>query len=176
MSGEYEAYERLIAPIEDKMMRAVWSVTQNPDDAEEALQEALSIVWRRFDRIQRHANPQALILRICLNAAYDLLRAKIRRRRREARYEPEQARPVGPDVQTGREEWRTAVFEAIGQLSRNQATAVMLRLVQGMGYDEIAQVLGCRASTARKHVERGRQRLRELLAPLVADDGPEVAI
>jgi RNA polymerase sigma factor (sigma-70 family) len=170
----HREYERLIAPIEDRMMRSVWSVTRNADDAEEALQEALCTVWRKLDRISRHPNPEALVLRICINAAYDTLRARIRRRRREALAPIPDRVQTTPEDHFERDAWRRALLDAIGRLSRSQASAVMLRLVQGMSYDQVAEVMGCKASTARKHVERGRLRLRGMLAPLMAGDGPEV--
>ena len=167
MLDEHREYERLIGPIEDQMIRAVWGITQDPEDAEEAFQDALSVIWRRWHRIQRHPNPHALVLRICLNAAYDLLRKKIRRRRREALAEIRTAvQSLTPAESLDSRERESAIFRAIGQLSRNQATAVFMRLVQGRSYDEIAQVLGCKSATVRKHVERGRDRLRELLAPI----------
>ena len=71
-------YENLIGPIEQQMMRSVWRITRDPDDADDALQEALERIWTRLSRIQRHANPRALILRICVNAAYDVLRRNAR--------------------------------------------------------------------------------------------------
>lgn len=159
-------YERLIAPIEEQMMRAVWQTTQNRHDAEEAFQEALSVVWRRFDRVRKHPNPHALILRICINAGYDTVRRNARRRAKEA--ETEYGEPMhtrGADALLELAEKRNAIARAISQLSRNQAVAVVMRLVQGEDFEAIAQVLGCQGSTVRKHLERGRARLRELLRP-----------
>ena len=169
MQADEADYERLIRPIEDQMMRSVWRITQNADDAEEALQEALALVWRRFLRIRRHANPQALILRICMNAAYDVLRRKARRQR----WEQDAPADAMESARTPREaaeaqEQESAILRAIGQLSRNQALAVTLRLVQEQSYEAIARAIGCRENTVRKHVERGRARLCELLAPMVS--------
>ena len=42
MQTEHDEYERLVRPMEERMMRMVWGVTRNADDAEEALQEALA--------------------------------------------------------------------------------------------------------------------------------------
>ncbi len=167
MGTQEENYDRLIRPIEDLMMRSIWRITQNADDAEEALQEALTSIWRRLDRIRGHENPQALILRICLNAAYDVLRRKKRRKRweQDERVAAAENAP-GLDAVLEARERECAIFRAIGQLSRNQALAVTLRLVQEQPYEAIARVLGCKNTTARKHVERGRARLCELLAPL----------
>lgn len=153
------------------MMRSVWRVTQNPEDAEDAFQEALGVIWRRLGRVRKHANPHALILRICLNAAYDVLRKKHRRQRREQVLDHGHADtpPTPADTLAARER-ESAVLRAISQLSRNQALAVTLRLVQGEPYGTIARTLGCKANTARKHVERGRTRLRELLAPHLEEE------
>jgi len=60
-------------------MRAVWRITPRCNDTEDAFQEALLTAWKRWDRIQTHPNPHALILHICINAAHDVLRRKVRR-------------------------------------------------------------------------------------------------
>ncbi|MBN2309704.1 MAG: RNA polymerase sigma factor [Candidatus Hydrogenedentes bacterium] len=167
LQAEHEDYERLIEPIEAQMLRAVWGVTQNADDAEEALQEALTLIWRKLGRIRRHANPHALILRICLNTACDVVRKKLRRRRREAHTELLTPRPGrSPADEAAAQEQHAIVLEAVGKLSRNQSTAVLLRLVQGQSYQAIAEALGCKDATARKHVARGRERLQEMLSPI----------
>lgn len=167
LQRRYKEYDRLIQPIEDDMVRAVWGVTLNPDDAEEALQEALTIIWRKWGRVRRHPNPHALVLRICIDAACDVVRKKVRRRRREEDAEGlrPSPRPTPADEATANEQ-ESLIMRAIGQLSRNQATAVILRLVQGESYSAIAEALGCRKSTARKHVERGRERLRTILSSI----------
>jgi len=158
-------YEELIAPLEEHMMRAVWSVCRDGDDAEEALQEALCVIWRRLGRIRRHANPKALVLRICLNAGYDVLRRKIRERERRARLPQPEGTAPSPAAAAVRRERESFILEAMAHLSRSQSVAVAMRLLHEAPYGEIARTLGCRESTARKHVERGRQRLQALLAP-----------
>jgi RNA polymerase sigma factor (sigma-70 family) len=163
----HETYDQLVKPIEDQLIRAVWGITQNPEDAEEALQEALEGIWRKLDRIERHPNPRALMLRIAINAGYDVLRRRARRLRRQALAELiTRPKPAAPDDLLARKEQESVILRAIARLSRNQSEAVMMRLVQHQSYGEIAEVLGCSAATARKHVERGRQKLRSILAHL----------
>jgi RNA polymerase sigma-70 factor (ECF subfamily) len=113
-----------------------------------------------------HPNPEALAMRMCVHAAYDVLRRKIRRQRWDALALVRRwTQPETPADAAVRDEQECAVREAIGMLSRNQATAVTLRLAQGLSYGDIGRVLGCQENTVRKHVERGRQRLKELLRP-----------
>ena len=163
-------YERLIEPIEDRMIQSIWRITRDPDDADDALQAALVTVWKRFRGIRKHPNPQALILRICINAAYDVVRKRSRIRQRAALEAISRELPASAPSAVehcSQRELGHEISRAIGQLSRNQAAAVTMRLAEGIGYPEIAQVLGGGEATARKHVERGRNRLRELLAHVV---------
>jgi len=73
----HKKYERLIKPIEDQMIKSVWRITCNSSDAEDAFQDALMKIWKHIKKIQRHPNPHALILRICANSAYDILKKNL---------------------------------------------------------------------------------------------------
>jgi len=168
MNDRQREYESLIAPIEDRMMQAVWRVTRDPNDAEDAFQEALLTVWKRWDRIQRHPNPHALVLHICINAAHDVLRRNVRRGKwLEAGAIPDDI----PDASTSvlrtisGSEQSAHVLRAIGLLSKNQARAILMHTVEEIPYSEIAAAMDCREATVRKHVARARARLRTLLAP-----------
>ena len=159
------------------MIRSVWRVVRDPDDADDAFQEALQKVWSRFKKIQRHPNPHALILRICINAAYDVLRRKARSRRaEEMRTVPARLPDLSPSVlnRLVAREKQTRVLTAIGQLPRNQAMAVLMRFVDNLSYGDIAQALGCGETTARVHVTRARARLKKLLPDLAHDQVKEV--
>ena len=72
---------QVIDPIKDRMIATVWRVLRHPQDAEDALQTAVATLWQEWGRIERHANPHALILKICADAAID----ECRRRQRSER-------------------------------------------------------------------------------------------
>jgi RNA polymerase sigma factor (sigma-70 family) len=160
-SGESD-YELLIRPIEDRMVRSIWRIVRDPDRTDDALQDALTTIWRRLDRIRRHANPSALILRICANAGYNMLR---RRRVRNAAPLPAGLADPGPSAhdEAAARELRDEVLAAVGHLPRKQALAVLMRVVQEQSYEDIAAALDCSADTARSHAAKGRARLREAL-------------
>jgi RNA polymerase sigma factor (sigma-70 family) len=164
------AYERLIAPIETRMMRTVWGIVRDPDEAQDALQEALARIWRRWDRLQHHPNPEALVVRICVNAAYDALRRKRRRLRwfaaEGAPADVPDARPSALQIVAGAEQ-QARVRNAIASLSRNQATAIVMHAVEDISYEDVAAAMRCREVTVRTHVARARAKLRALLADLV---------
>ncbi len=163
-------YEQLIAPIEDRMMRGVWRIVRDPGETEDAFQEALLTVWKKWERIRAHPNPQALVLRICINAAHDALRRKVRRGKWvDAAAVAEDLADSGAaasEAVAGAER-DAQVLRAIGRLSKNQGRAILMHAVEEIPYAEIAAAMDCREATVRKHVARARARLRELLSHLI---------
>jgi len=179
LTDDKALYERLIGPLESQMMRCVWRIVRHPDLAEDALQDALLIIWKKLRLIRIHPNPQALILKICTDAAFDVLRRKERIRRREEPY-PARELPI-PDGRPGedvleRKEIEGEVLAAIARLPRKQAAAVLMRIIQDQSYRAIAQALGCRETTARIHVSKGRAKLSRQLSHLSSKSTEEVSL
>lgn len=169
MTDEKSLYDWLIAPVESRMMRTIWRVVRHDQLAEDTLQDALAIIWRKRNRIHRHPNPQALILKICLNCAYDSLRKRARQRRQKdlsnlASYESQSR--TNASLELEKKQAVAKVLNAIGRLPRSQALAVLMRIVQNQPYEAIAQTMGCSETTVRIHVSRGRKRLRQWLSHL----------
>lgn len=167
-------YDDLIRPLEPVMMRSIWRIVRDREAAEDALQEALIIVWRKRRAVARHPHPRALILRISIDAAYDALRRSRRRLRREAgSARIDAADPSMPGVERSWEDrqLRAAVLEAVGRLPKRQATAAMLRLVEERPYPEIAAAMGCSEATVRIHVMRARAALAARLSVFGGADG-----
>ena len=160
-------FDSLIRPMEARMMRSIWRIVRQREAAEDALQDALTVIWRKGGTVARHPNPQALILKIAVNAAYDAVRKSRRRLRREIAGLPEQcpdARCPSVSEQAEARSLRADILEAIGRLPRRQATAVLLRIVEEQSYEEIARGMGCSATTVRIHVMRARAALSRRLA------------
>lgn len=166
-------YENVVRPLENQMIRTIWRIAKNADDAEDAMQEALAVIWRKFERITDHQNPRALILRICMNSACDVMRKKARMTRNEQMTEwkleiKRELKNPGSTVlkRLQLEDLEKEVLIAIEQLSPQQSTAIRMRLLHHDSYEKIANALECTEATARTHVARGRARLQEILAHL----------
>ena len=161
-------FERLVVPLRDRMMRTVWRVARDPDLAEDAFQEALVTTWRKLPELAGHPNLPALVLRICLDAAVDQLRARRRRHRFWKPLEKEGVEAGSPSPERAAElaEHTALVLDALARLEGRQASALLLRAVHEEPYATIAQALGCSEPTARVHVLRARQKLRRWLSPL----------
>ena len=170
------AYERLIAPIESRLIGTIWGVVRDPDEAQDALQDALAAIWRRWDLLESHPNPEALVLRICINASHDALRRKHRRLRwletEDAHLDPPDPAPSALQAVTAAET-QARVRKAIASLSRRQATAIVMHAVGGVPYEGVAAAMRCREVTVRTHVARARAKLRALLSDLVPSSRAE---
>ena len=151
------------------MMRAVWRIVRHREAAEDALQEALAVVWKKRDAVARHPKPEALIMRIAVTAAIDVLRRDRRRLRYEAPGLADDR--VGDTATTTAQEvenrdLRAAVLEAVGRLPRRQATAVLLHAIEEQPCADVARAMGCSEATVRVHLMRGRAALARSLARL----------
>jgi RNA polymerase sigma-70 factor (ECF subfamily) len=171
-------YDELIAPLEAMMMRAIWRIVRNADLAEDCLQDALAVVWKKRFQIRLHPNPQALILKICLNAACDSLR-RLERMRRQTDLSQLDNAPAPPNHNADRDleerEIVEQVQQAIRRLPKKRALAVMMRLIHEESFEAIAHALDCSEITVRIHISRGRAQLRKWLSPLFQNSRQEVS-
>lgn len=150
------------------MFLAVWRVLRHPQDAEDALQNALAIIWRKRAQLERHPAPQTLMMKICADAAIDQFRRR-RRNKQQALVPLENCLPsTQPDPSDDAIDHETLelVMQAITRLSPNQATAIVMRFMEGESHATIAAALGCGIETVREHLARGRERLGRLLGSL----------
>jgi len=160
-------YDVLVRPLEPRLMRTIWRIVRRRETAEDALQDALGIIWKKRQSVARHPNPQALILRIAVTTAIDAVRRERRRWHHEAPERPDdRTEDAAAAVWKGAEdrELRTAILEAVSRLPRRQATAVMLHIIEEQSYGEVARAMGCSETTARVHVLRGRAKLARSLS------------
>lgn len=162
-------YDSLVRPLEPLMMRTVWRIVRQREAAEDALQDALAVIWKKRDAVARHPNPRALILKIAVAAACDALRKNRRRLGHEITGLPnDRAGDGAPSVTRAAEDraLRAEILEAIARLPARQATAVLLRIVEEQSYEDIAAAMDCAEATARVHVLRGKAALAKRLARL----------
>lgn len=135
--------------------RAVVLATRQPDRAEEATAEAFARALARWDRVARHPNPAAWVVRTALNSFISGWR--IRRRETDALPEllavPDEQRSLDPFLL--RQLWR---------LPRRQREVVALRILLDLDTSETATALGIAEGTVGVHLKRGLDTLRQALA------------
>ncbi|MEP6573363.1 MAG: sigma-70 family RNA polymerase sigma factor [Gemmatimonadota bacterium] len=185
LEGERSLRDRLLARDEQALVELIdvatpWllgitqSMLSDPDEAEEVVQEAFTILWNRVDLLD--ANASGLIpwlLRITRNRAIDRLRARRRQRGKAQRLESLGAlgdpsvRPVEPD-EAARPGWHVheSVHAALRALPEDQLAAVRLAYFEGYTQSEIAERLGIPLGTVKTRLRLAFDKLRGTLAPL----------
>jgi len=167
-------FEGLVRPLESRILGTLWKILGDPDDVDDVHQQVLLRIWRKWDKVRVHPNPPALVLRICAQEAYDLLRKRMRNGWREDMAAHERTlrdpKPLPRETAAGRE-IRGEILNAIANLPKKQGLAVLMRIVQEQSYSEIAEALGCSEISARTHVARGRKRLARKLSELIQIPG-----
>ena len=168
-------FEALVEPHLDALIRTARRMTHDDNDAEDLVQEALMKGFRFFDRFERESNFKAWIFKILMNAFVNLYRKK---QRRGVELDPEipdektDPNAVVAEIDAATfEEREAAVFElvddkvkqALLDLPDSLRFVVMLSVVEGLKYREIADILDCPVGTVMSRLFRGRAMLRERL-------------
>jgi len=165
MSCADQLFEELIEPIKGQMIATVMRIVRDPHDAEDVMQGILTNIWRKLERIHKHPNPEAYIMRICINRSYDAMRRKSRLGKAVLMLDSSQMEQL-PDPAANNEvdaEREGAIHKALFSLPGRQGKALLLRVAEKKSYEAIAEILGCSATTARSHVSKARERLRTIL-------------
>lgn len=164
---EAERFEQLVRPVATRMLGTLWRILRDPDETDDAHQQVLMKLWRSRHALFRHANPEALILRISSQVALDALR---KRRRTPAHVDIDKSAHVlaaageSPAEARYRTERRDKILSLLPALPRKQSLALTLRLLNGESFQAVAEALGCKEGTARTHVARGGDAILRQLA------------
>ena len=139
------------------VVRTVYLVTGDWEVARELSQDAFVQLLRHWRKVSQYDNPGAWTRRVAIRLAM--------RERDRPRAEPVRPTDDGPDIDA-----ELDLRRALLELTPPQRAAIALRYLADLPTVDIAEVLGCTESTARTHLQRGRQRLAELLDEEVEHD------
>lgn len=148
----------------DLVYRVALGLLRHPDEAADAAQEALVKVWRGCVGVPE-PKLAAWCARVARNAALDHLRRRKVRPRPAAEDlpEPESADPL-PDADAETAELDRQLDRALGTLDEPYRSIVVLREVEGLAYQEVADALDLPLNTMKVYLHRAKRRLREAIA------------
>ncbi len=150
---------------EEAVFRAAYLVLRDADDAADAAQEAFLRAYRGLRGFKAGRQLRPWLLRIAVNQALNMLKAKRRRAAVTDKLSAER-RPPPPDVDEtviGRERAR-ALWSALESLGERERTVIYLRYFIQVPEAELAEYLGCRPGTVKSRVHRALRKLREVIA------------
>jgi RNA polymerase sigma-70 factor (ECF subfamily) len=171
--GDMAAFEELVARHRDKIYARAYSMMRNEEEAIDLSQEAWVKGWQRLAQFQGESSFGTWMTRIVINLCLDQLR-KHKRQRTESIEEMneesggvERQMPVvtpNPTAGLERGELRQRIDRALGQLSYEHRTVLVLHEFEELEYKEIAKVMACSIGTVMSRLFYARRKMAALLA------------
>ncbi len=166
--GDERAFEELIRPYTDVTYRLCLRMMGNEQDAADMAQEALVRAWRSLSTYKGQSRFSTWLYRVTSNVCLDELRKRRNdhsesiQEMRKSGFEPVDPQET-PEKALDRQELRRTLESAIASLGPEQRAALVLRDVQGLPYEQIAEILGLNLNTVKSRISRSRAALRRVL-------------
>lgn len=167
--GDVDAFNRLVLTHERPVYSLTYRLLGNADDAADATQEAFINAYRAIGTF-RGEEIRPWLFRIAARCCYDQLRRRKRRREdslegesEEDSWDPPTSPEHGPEQGALRAETAAVIEQALQTLPFDQRMIVTLCDVQGLSYEEAAEIADVELGTVKSRLSRARARLREML-------------
>ena len=170
--GDTQAFNQLVLAYQTIAYNVAYRILGDGDMAADACQEAFLSAYRNIRHL-RSESFKAWLLRIVTNACYDQLRHQKRRpvepldeptEGPEPDHRPTLADPTpSPEQVVLRRELEAAIIAGIQTLPYDQRVTLILADVQGLSYEEVAEITGVSLGTVKSRLSRGRTKLRDYL-------------
>ncbi|MBU0592403.1 MAG: RNA polymerase sigma factor RpoE [Pseudomonadota bacterium] len=175
--GDKRAFELLVIKYQRKLARLLSRFIRDAAEVEDVSQEAFIKAYRALPSFRGESAFYTWLYRIGINTAKNYLVAQGRRAPTITEYSPEEAENFEDaselrDINTPEHELMTkqigqTVNSAMAELPEELRTAITLREIEGLSYEEIAEVMNCPIGTVRSRIFRAREAIAEKLRPLL---------
>ncbi|AHX13631.1 RNA polymerase sigma factor RpoE [Dyella jiangningensis] len=176
--GDKRAFDLLVRKYQHKVIGLVSRYVKNQSESEDIAQEAFIRAWRAIGSFRGESAFYTWLYKIAVNTAKNHLVAMGRRPPADdiaiddAVFVPGADRmqeTATPERELMRQEIEQTVFSTVQSLPEELRTAITLREVDGLSYEEIAEAMGCPIGTVRSRIFRAREAIDEKLRPLLSD-------
>lgn len=167
LAGNSSAFEVLVNRYQDRLYTAMISVVGSTDEAEDVVQEAFIQAYLKLDTFQQNSRFFTWLYRIAFNFALARRRRhrghlSLEETRENLGHEPE-SHVEAPEIRMSRNEDVASVHRALALLSEDHKAILVLREMEDMAYEEIAEVLDISIGTVRSRLNRARLALNTQL-------------
>jgi RNA polymerase sigma-70 factor (ECF subfamily) len=175
-SGDKKAFDLLVLKYQQRIMKVLSRYVRDPSEVQDLAQEAFIKAYRALPNFRGDSAFYTWLYRIAINTAKNFVVAQGRRPPNDdieateaEQYDGESALKdyASPERETLRDEIRETVFRAIDELPEDLKTAITLRELEGMSYEEIAEAMDCPIGTVRSRIFRAREAIDTQLRPLL---------
>jgi RNA polymerase sigma-70 factor (ECF subfamily) len=174
-AGEQDAYERLIQRFQTPVYNLAWRLLNDPADASDVVQEVFLKIFRNVGHFRGDSSLRTWVYRIAVNESHNRRRWLFRHRRgetgieetfedSETREKPLMDAGETPFDFTMNREAQLLLEEGLAAINPVFRASLVLREVEDMSYEEIAEILEVSIGTVKSRIMRGREALRRYLA------------
>lgn len=184
-NGERQAFDLLVLKYQRRIMRLLSRMVDDPAEVEDLAQEAFIKAWRALPQFRGESAFYTWLYRIAVNTARTALTARQRQPQAQAQsgLETTDGETFSPnDSLTDHDTPESAAVSreiahtvnlAIEDLPEDQRTAIVLREIEGMSYEEIARIMQCPIGTVRSRIYRAREAIAQRLRPVLGQQGEQ---
>lgn len=176
-SGDKQAFDILVSKYQRRLMRLVSRLVHDPAEAEDVVQEAFIKAYRALRHFRGDSAFYTWLYRIGINTAKNFLVTQARRtptstendaQQAEAFDDGEHLRDINtPESMLASKQIIETVNAAMDMLPIELRTAIVLREIEGLSYEEISDIMACPIGTVRSRIFRAREVIAEKLRPLL---------
>jgi len=160
--GDLKAFETIYKEASSFVYNVAFRVVGNKQDAEEVTQEVLLTVYHKLKTFRFESSFKTWVYRITANHAINMAKKNSKTRDKTTVYD-EHVEPVGVSSQVNNKaekEYNDKVIEELlNAINPDQRACVVLRNIQGLSYEEVAQSLNININTVRSRLKRAREKL-----------------
>ena len=178
--GDKHAFELLVAKYQRKLGRLLSRFIRNPTEVEDVVQEAFIKAYRALPSFPGESAFYTWLYRIGINAAKNYLVSEGRRPPTTTEFDSEEAegfedadqlRNINtPENELMSKQVAETVNKAMDSLPEELKIAITLREIEGLSYEEIANMMNCPIGTVRSRIFRARETIAEKLRPMLGTD------
>jgi RNA polymerase sigma-70 factor (ECF subfamily) len=177
--GDKSAFDLLVRKYQHKVVKLISRYIKDPEEALDVSQEAFIKAYRALPNFRGDSAFYTWMYRIAINTAKNYLVAQGRRlpnvdieiQDAEQFEGPNTLKDYAtPEQLLQRDEIEETVFSAIEKLPEDLKTAITLREIEGLSYEEIAEAMSCPVGTVRSRIFRAREAIDKSLKPLLIKD------
>lgn len=175
--GDKRAFELLVTKYQRKLARLLSRMVRDPAEIEDITQESFIKAYRALPQFRGESAFYTWLYRIAVNTAKNYLVARGRRAPTTTEFSSEEAegfedaellRDIAtPDAELQTKQIAAAVNKAVEALPEELRTAITLREIEGLSYEEIAQMMDCPIGTVRSRIFRAREAIAEKIRPML---------
>ena len=176
-SGDYRAFDLLVLKYQSRLISTAFKFVKDVQIAEDIVQDSFIKAFNALESFREDSSFYTWIYRITVNTSKNFLVSKKRKSEllnsdlsEEASYEVEPVETYSPEDLLQATQLKKVITETIDQLGEDTRTALTLRELDGLSYEQIADVVNCPVGTVRSRIFRGREVIDEAISQYKQDN------